>query len=372
MALLFFRIISPLLLEKSKGEKMKEKAKRYEYLTAEVLKYNKMEEGDEKQKFEKELLDKIDPLLYEIPIDECYIDFENVAEFYLSEHDRLLSMIKSYVICKLSFYNYLCQILRKRASMFIIRKSRKDNNIFKCVCYADIDFPFSENHSDWKKIYSENDNDDYDDILNKIEKEESEDLFFLTGAYDNFTLKELSEHIIMVKEYKKERSLSKKEEKIRTALEKRKTRKDFLCLLLYVPSNMIIHNSLEISNVLSIDEEAVLRLFILKDGILRPKQKNANHLRSLMIKYYRLMLTANIERNSSSDEKEKKTLYKKEERYKRFYNKYFSKTKKYYKGLSQGEIAKILMKSRASVCHSIKSIVSLLNTICDENDIIQA
>ena len=318
-------------------------------LTSLVLYYNSLTECKEKREIEKTLIKKAELLLYTIPLKNGYLSEEDITEFYFAQKSKLLEVISCYVITRRTFLEYLSEVLRKKAKVFAMQKYRREKQEM-----------LLERAEAWDAPY-----DGY--YLSDAEVEYVADEFSFSGRYDKFSLLELIDLLIRERRYI-DSPLSPMEHGLRKSFTKIKARKDFLCLLLYVPSDSVRHESLTISKALDVDEEAIIKFFELKEEhIEKEKEMRRKEIEKMAIKHYKSLLRLNYEYSvlSVSDE-ERKDILKSEEVILKSYTKRIKQLKGMNNGLSHGQIAKILGYSRASICQAVKAAVKNLEEVKKE------
>ena len=225
-------------------------------LTKTVLYYNSLSPGDEKDRLEKKLLERLDLLIFLIPRKNGYVKEEDITEFYLMQREKMIRIIQCYVISKQSFMIYLSEVLRKRARVFAMQKSRA----LKKEVIAEFSYPDSPEEN----LYH------LSDVETSYEAE-CNDGFKFQGLYEDYDLKELTKHLL-AERYEEDKSLTLVEREIKRSLEIRSRRRDFIALLLYVPNDCLVISDEEKSALLS-QEERISKCYIRRIKQLRSIKK---------------------------------------------------------------------------------------------------
>lgn len=318
-------------------------------LTKTVLYYNSLSPGDEKERLEKKLLERLDLLIFLIPRKNGYVKEEDITEFYLMQREKMIRIIQCYVISKQSFMIYLSEVLRKRARVFAMQKSRA----LKKEAIAEFSYPDSPEEN----LYH------LSDVETSYEAE-CNDGFKFQGLYEDYDLKELTKHLL-AERYEEDKSLTLVEREIKRSLEIRSRRRDFIALLLYVPNDCLVRQSRSIAHCLSVEEEAVLRFFALKDSFIESQVKAKKEMiRAMVARHYKALMKLNYEytREAISDE-EKSALLSQEERISKCYIRRIKQLRSIKKGLSQAEISELMDYTRSSICQGVKKAVRNLEEI---------
>ncbi len=310
-------------------------------LTNTVLLYNSMQDGEEKRRIEKELIRKMEMLIFFLPLKNGYLSNEDISEFYLRQRENALDIIRCYVISKASFIHYLSEVLRKRARIFVLQKHKLQKKEL-ILTYADT----------WTDSY-----DHY--YVSDAEREyitDKEDHFEFSGIYDDYTLPQLITHLITERLEAEERSLTRIERELSIFLRNQKARKDFIILLLHVPSDSIRHNSLAIAKALTVEEEIIIKFFDLKDAYCRKrKEEKREEIRNLVLRHYKSLIRLNLEYTfSTSSCEERKAILEYEQRVLASYKKRVKQLNRMSSGLSLSEISKIMNYTRASISMGMK------------------
>lgn len=312
-------------------------------LTSLVLYYNSLSDCSRKKEIEKTLVKKTEMLIFTIPLSKGFISEEDITEFYIKQKQNALEIISCYVITRRTYLEYLTEVLRKKSRVFAMQKYRKHKEEM-----------ILEHAETWNDLY-----DGY--YLSDFEASYSTEDFSFSGDYDRMSLTEMTKHIIKERIFDK-REASPMERVLRMSFTRVKARKDFLCLLLYVPSDTVRHESLAISKALEVKEEAIIKFFELKESYIEQLfEERRKEIEKMAIRHYKSLIRLNYEYSLlSSSNEEKKRILKSEEVVLKAYTKRIGQLRHLNNGLSHGQIAKLLNYSRASICQAVKAAVKNL------------
>lgn len=328
-----------------------------ETLTRDVIIYNGMRDGDKKDEIERKLISKMEMLIFLIPLRNGYLTREDITEFYLQQRVKAREIIRCYVISKVSFMHYLTQVLRKRARIFILQKYKEKRNeiLLESVEYD-------------STVY---DGFSFCDALERYEADERESGFTFSGLYDNLDLKEIALLMMESDEATPSPLPKRREEALRCFLERPRERKDFIFFLLNSPSDGLRHRSLDISKVLSLREEIIIRFFELKDEYKAVRNGDKREkIRVVACKHFIRILKKDMDlRYATHSEEERKEILGEEAEILRNYKKKIMQLRNLNRGLNQSEISKLLNYTRSRVSQGVKhtrEALMMIESLSDE------
>ncbi len=318
-------------------------------LTRLALHYNRMEDSSERESIREYLLKKIELLIYFIPLRQSYLTEEEITEFYLAQRDHALSMLECYVISKRSFTDYLSQVLRKRARIFMLKKYQDE----KMDMVANSAYLWGSDESvylsDIEESYS------VDDGAHSCQSNEFKD----------YTFEEICSFLISArKETNEYEDLNESEKEIIKILSYKKDRKDFVLLLLYAPLSTLNMRTREIARFLSAPEDAVEKFLEEKHLFCSSKRDKREKIREVAIRHFRSLVRLNFDYTSYKiDDDGQKEVSDHAQRVNKSYQKRIKQMRNMNRGLTQGEISRLIKVTRSSVSQSIKCICEKLKYV---------
>ncbi|MDY5930657.1 MAG: hypothetical protein SPJ34_01345 [Candidatus Ornithospirochaeta sp.] len=95
-------------------------------LTEKVLRFNSLEEGEEKEVLRTQLRERVSLLLYLLPIRNVFLSADDAAEFYIENCSSIDRFIETYAISHASFMAYFSSICRYR-SLTLLKKKHDES-----------------------------------------------------------------------------------------------------------------------------------------------------------------------------------------------------------------------------------------------------
>ena len=122
-------------MDRSKeAERMELEMRRLD-ITDDVLRYHRMADGKEREDEYRRLISITEELIDLVPIRSGYLQEDEACGFDLTERKNAPKMLDAYRISKLSYPDYISQILRVRVRNYMIHMHEEESDL-KRLHYA--------------------------------------------------------------------------------------------------------------------------------------------------------------------------------------------------------------------------------------------
>ena len=310
-----------------------------------VIKYNTLENEDEKLKLENSIKERTMILLYLIPQRYLYISEEDAGGFFLEIQKDADEIIASFRISSLTFNRYLQQTCRYRCMRYMRNQSRRKATE-RALIFSDMTIH--------EKQLSEN--------LIPYSSPES------TEAVEKMDLGSISDFIIRRKG-KKIVSLSESERKLSMLLERPVRRRQFIEFLLALPETETPGFIAGISRLLRIDYHTASRFYSLRhEAMMNENGNEIKALQELSGRHWTILSKLGIATSNESDPEQREALYTRYRRMRKIYDKRLSDLQHAHSGLHHTTISEILGVSRPMVSADIKKVKTMLTNVMGNDD----
>lgn len=308
-----------------------------------VISYNQMkEDGKDDESLHSFIVDRINILIYLIPIRNLFLDYDEATDIYMELNDNIEKIISSYRVSTSSFNSYLTQVCRYKA-LSIAVKNRKEQQLVQDSWYYD--------HIELEDNYA------VDEVLCENES-------YYGTPRPEVRLMDLSLLCKFIIDNCDGRcmKLEEKERKLKCALKDKKNRKALLVFLLSIPCSPSAYLVSELAKVLDLDSLVIARLFELKYDALSDKHSRNEEEYKKGIKHWKIMMQLTRAINLECDDIVRQGLMERYEKTAFCHAKRMRKASK-AKGMTQSEIASALKVHRSSITKQMQSAKRMLSII---------
>ena len=310
-----------------------------------VIRYNSLDESDdEKLRLENIITERTRVLLYLIPLRACFIAEEDLSGFLLDVMKDIGRFISSYSISGTSYIAYLTQICRYRCMRYM-RDKEKAERLESAMLHSEItvyDQPHALREKD--RAYVGKFRPDYLEM----------DLRSLINA--------------MIRNPKGECGrCSAVERTLGDALSARIDRRRFIEFLLYLPQSESPSFIAGVSRVMRVDGAVISRFFYLRSQYLDTDKEAISKLERVAGRYWTLINSIQQSICYETDTEKLRLLRSSLERISELHRRRRADLMKARRGLSQGQISKLLGIPRTTVSFDLGRMRQLLHDLQEEN-----
>lgn len=303
--------------------------------SASVIAFHAMQEGPEKRIREKELVELTEKLIYAVPIRKGYIEGELASEFYLKERKNAARLLDAYRISRLSYEEYLAQVLRVRVRNFLIRYNTEKSDL------ARLEYAITKVNRDEYEI---------SDIAETYEEDSRNPVYRVEEEKD----RSLSEICLEIIGMRNRGSL----------LHTVKQRTGMLVLLLTLPHGKGSGYVPYLSSMLGVPENMMFSFFRMKEEEERNKDEKRLQHHEVIGKHYKGILRLTSAFESASTYEERLEISEHSRRLEGMLEKRMEALKKDSRGFSQQQIAKLMGRSRSYIGQALRETRMILENLC--------
>ncbi|MBO8436259.1 MAG: hypothetical protein IAA97_04710 [Spirochaetes bacterium] len=309
--------------------------------TSLVLKYNTLDEDDEKRlELENRIAERTSILLYLIPLRYFNMRLEDAGGFFIEIQKEIPNIIRAFRLSGLTYNRYLSQICRYRTFRYLKRKA-KDEYANSAVRYSDMTI-YERPEKEFCMPYAE--------------EEDDEDI-------SEMDLRKLSRYIVS-HQGTIFTPRNEKEEILTKFLSKTSKRRQFISFLLHLPQVETPAFIASISRIMRISYEAASRFYMLRHELMADsKWSLAEEKRRTAERHWGLISRLRNAIRTEPDAEKRKALQRKYEQQMSFYLKRLDEIRRIKTGMTHESISKVLGISRTAVTHDIGEINRFLLSI---------
>ena len=315
-------------------------------LSDRVIKFNQMSDGTEKERERRILISLTETLIYLIPLERNYLKEEDLASFFLEQRCNAEKILTAYTVSRLRYDEYISQVLRKRCFTFTMREKLKKEEQERLS-----EEEGRENLIDKEEMTLMEP--DFEYVGRKISTED----------FGSMTLREVIKCIVDSPVVESQIVLNEKEIILKSKLTEKRKRRQFLAMLLNIPTGDYSSMAEHLAAVYQTIPELFVRFFELKEEEKGDKKEGEERNKAVRNRHYRLLLRLEESYMRCEDDDEKKEIISSYEKLRSAFEKRNMQIREAQKGLSQREIAKILGISPALVSLHIRTIRELLREL---------
>ena len=301
---------------------------------------------------EREIKERTKILIYRVSKELLHLTSDEASTIFLDMEEELDRIIASYKVSNATFNQYLKQLCQYRCRR--IKQKRYHDTLWESAFIKEEASLFARNYGEFEY---------YESSFGKEKKHYSSTS---SSNYKDMDMKEIINFISKTKNVIDYPLYNEMEAKLRRFLEEKTNRKRFIIFVLTLPRKTDGFDTYDLARVLQIDEEAVIRLFELKDEALGYQDDKIREIQSKANKHWRIMakLVANI--TTEEDEEKKKKLRDHYQTQVRCHKNNVKEIRKISSGMSRTNIADIMGMSRSSVSVAIREISAILEYIANK------
>lgn len=306
-------------------------------ITAQVLAYHSMEEGNEKEKEKRRILRMTEELIYLEPVMNGFLSEEDASGFYLEQRKNSEKLLEAYRISKLSYPDYIGSVMRVRVRNYLMHKRERENDIRR-LHYEEIHHGFNR-VEDIEEIYEANEK--MERLRDNAEPKVCSTIREAVGRIMSSTSRtKYADSELMVKS----------------------TRHGLLCMLLSLPKGGGYEYIDHFADMLRVNPYLILSVLKLRDEYDGEREERNMKHREVIGKHFKILLRLNTAYKLCDDDDEKDKLMELSLRLEELIDRRCERMRHENGGFTQREMGAILGVSRSTACSNLKKARMFLSS----------